>query len=169
MGAISPELLYRQLLDADEAGVRLEMVMGQPIWEMSPSPLHQMILRQLVRSIRQVPTEGSNCECFDLQDAYIVFPDGSVKRPDLSIFCKQPSTTQQALTVIPDAVVEVVSAGSEMKDLQIGPPFYLAQGVKDVVVYDPQTSMVFHHKRTGLQTFVSPVRVSLECGCTVDV
>jgi Uma2 family endonuclease len=168
MGAVSPELLYQQLLDADEAGVRLEMVMGQPMWEMHPSPLHQMVLRQIARSVRPTKEGDSSCGCFDLQDTYIRFPDGSVKRPDLAIYCQEPPATQEALTVIPEAVVEIVSPGSEMKDLHIGPPFYLSQGVKDVVIFDPRTSSVLHYRKTGLETRLTPTTVHLQCGCSVS-
>jgi len=168
MGAASPELLYQQLLDADEAGVRLEMVMGQPTWEMHPSPLHQKTIRRISRSLQSRPNVDSDCGCFDLQDVYIKFPDGSVKRPDLSIFCEEPSATQEALTVVPEAVVEIVSPGGELKDLQIGPPFYLAQGVKDVLVFDPRTLVMLHHRRTGLESHLSPVTLELECGCTLS-
>jgi Uma2 family endonuclease len=169
MGAASPEMLYKQLLDADEAGVRLEMVMGLPIWEMHPSPLHQRVIRDIVRSIG--PTQGgdSSCGCFELSDVYIRFADGSVKRPDISIFCEEPNAGQEALTTMPEAVVEIVSPGSEFKDLQVGPTFYLSQGVKDVVVFDPRTSVVLHHSTTGLATHLSSVTLELECGCTVTV
>lgn len=169
VGGVSPELLYQQLLDADEAGIRLEMVMGQPTWEMHPSPLHQLVLREIGRSIRSTQPEGSPCGSFDLQDTYVRFPDGSIKRPDLSIFRERPPATQEALTVVPEAVVEIVSPGSELKDLQIGPPFYLAQGVKDVVVFDPRTSVVLHHRKTGLESHLSPISLSLECGCTISL
>jgi len=167
MGAPSPLELYQQLLDADEAGVKLEMVMGQPIWEFHPSPLHQGILRDVLRNIEA--TESNECDCFTLPDAYVAFRDGSLKRPDILIYRKMPPISHEALAVVPDAVVEIVSPGSEHKDLVIGPPFYLAQGVKDVVIYDPRTLMVLHHKRSGLTRHVSPVTLELECGCSVTV
>ena len=50
-----------------------------------------------------------------------------------------------AVTVVPEAVVEIVSEGSELKDFEIGPVFYLAQGVKDVLVLDPDFDKIIHH------------------------
>jgi hypothetical protein len=41
----------------------------------------------------------------------------------------------------------VVSKGFEAKDLEFGPPFYLSQGVKDVIVFDPLTLLVLHVRR----------------------
>ena len=64
-------------------------------------------------------------------DVYIQFPNG-LKRPDISIFCQEPSEEEQdsVLTRVPEAVVEVVSKGYEAKVLDIGLPFYLSQGSK---------------------------------------
>jgi hypothetical protein len=90
MGATSPELLYRQLLDADEAGVRLEMVMGQPIWEFHPSPLHQSIIGEVLMTIKAMESDRGGCGCYWLTDAYIAFPDGSFKRPDICIYGEKP-------------------------------------------------------------------------------
>ncbi|HTQ09598.1 MAG TPA: hypothetical protein VMI31_05960, partial [Fimbriimonadaceae bacterium] len=63
------------------------------------------------------------------------------------------------------AVVEIVSRGFEKKDLEIGPPFYLSQGVKDVVVVDPYEAKVLHFTTSGVSTFDSPRKIGLTCGC----
>ena len=68
-----------------------------------------------------------------------------------------------------EAVVEVVSRGYEAKDLEIGPRFYLSQGVKDVVVFDPYTLLVLHLRRDGASRYVSPVELELEAGCLLTV
>ncbi len=57
-----------------------------------------------------------------------------------------------------------MSKGYEAKDLEIGPHFYLAQAVKDVVVFDPNTLLVLHVRRDSVTRRVSPVEVALECG-----
>ena len=71
--------------------------------------------------------------------------------------------------MIPEAVIEVVSKGYEAKDLEIGPPFYLSQGVKDVVVFDPLTLLVLHVRKERTMRQVSPIVIALECGCQVLV
>jgi Uma2 family endonuclease len=71
--------------------------------------------------------------------------------------------------MIPEAVIEVVSKGFEAKDLEIRPPFYLSQGVKDVVVFDPLTLLVLHVRKNRTTRQVSPVAIDLECGCRVLV
>lgn len=58
--------------------------------------------------------------------------------------CREPDELDEAITLIPEAVVEVVSKGYEAKDLEIGPRFYLSQGVRDVIVVAPLTLLVLH-------------------------
>ena len=53
------------------------------------------------------------------------------------VLCREPDEEDDAVTLIPEAVIEVVSRGSEMKDLELNPPFYLSRGIKDVVVANP--------------------------------
>ena len=56
------------------------------------------------------------------------FADGSLKRPDISILCREPDESEQdnTITLIPEAVIEIISEGYEAKDLEISPNFYLA-------------------------------------------
>jgi len=157
------------LLQASELGVRLEIVNGLPIWEAQPVYRHQKHIARIVQGISKTNI-SSKCECVHAVDVYIQFPNG-LKRPDISIFCREPSEEEQdsALTMIPEAVIEVVSKGYEAKDLEIGPPFYLSQGVKDVIVFDPLTLLVLHVRKNRTTRQVSPVVIELECGCQLLV
>jgi Uma2 family endonuclease len=152
-----------RFLRADELGIKLEYVGGLPIWEASPAYNHQRAVDRVRESLRLV--EGSLCACVHVSDVYVQFPDGSLKRPDISIFCREPEATDEALTVVPDAVVEIISKGYEAKDLDIGPPFYLAQGVRDVVVINPYNGEVHHFRPDETRLLQSPVEIALACGC----
>jgi len=157
------------LLRANELGIRLEIVNGLPIWEAQPLYRHQKHVERIAQTIR--PAErGQGCQCIHVLDVYVQFPNG-LKRPDIAIFCREPTEQEQdeALNLIPEAVVEVVSKGSEAKDLEIGPPFYLSQGVKDVIVFDPATLLVLHVRTDHVSRTVAPVIIELECGCQVSV
>jgi len=158
------------LLQASELGIRLEIVNGLPIWEAQPLYRHQKHVERIVHGISKADRAPGECACVHALDVYIQFPNG-LKRPDISIFCREPSEEEQdsALTLIPEAVVEVVSKGYEAKDLEIGPPFYLSQGVKDVVVFDPLTLLVLHVRKDRTTRQVSPVTIELECGCRLLV
>jgi len=166
-GSKVDETLFQRLLQADDLGIRLEIVGGLPVWEASPVRRHQQAVDRIRASIR--PATGTGCACLHLADVYIAFPDGSLKRPDVSIFCREPDEQDEAITLIPEAVVEVISRGYEAKDLEIAPRFYLGQGVKDVVIFDPHTLLVLHIRPDGVARHVSPVELTLACGCRCRV
>ncbi len=159
--------LLDQLIRADDAGVKLEIVRGLHLWEAMPAPRHQRAIDRIRATLTKIASDQSptNCGCFHLADVYVRFPDGSIKRPDISVFCQEPPENDEAITQIPEAVIEIVSPGYEDKDLEIGPPFYLSQGVKDVVVFDPRTLLVVHVRREKTTRQISPVTLTLECGC----
>lgn len=159
--------------DASGAPVRLEYVRGRQKWEASPASRHQKALQRIERSIRPLPGTSEGCGCFSLADVLIRFgdPDRSLKRPDIAIFCEEPPDSDEALELVPAAVIEILSLGYEEKDLgDDGAPFYLAHGVQDVVIVDPRTGAV-RHDRPGQPSreLVSPVMIDLACGCRCTV
>lgn len=164
-------LPFEHLLAADELGVRLEIVGGLPLWEAHPLPKHQRAVDRIRATITPPPhtADGKGCACVHLADVYVQFPDGSLKRPDVSIFCREPDEDDRAITLVPEAVIEVISRGYEAKDLEIGPHFYRSQGVKDVVVFDPDTLVVLHVHAGGASRHVAPVNIQLQCGCRCTV
>jgi Uma2 family endonuclease len=158
-----------KFLRAEELGIRLEIVGGLPIWEPYPVYKHQKAVDRIRATIERVSasaeSDESACAFVHASDVYIGFPDGSLKRPDISVFCREPEEEEEAIKLIPEAVIEVISKGYEAKDLEIGPQFYLAQGVKDVVVFNPYTLVVLHIRRDEVARHVSPVEIILSCGC----
>lgn len=160
-----------QLLNAEDLGVRLEIAGDLAIWEASPVYKHQKAVDRIRDSIRKNEIEGNVCECVDAADIYVSFPDGSLKRPDISIFCSEPPEEEQeeAIRQIPEAVIEVISKKYEAKDLQISPPIYLANGVKDVVVFNPYTNEVWHFRDGEKSEKTSPIEIEFECGCRCTV
>jgi Uma2 family endonuclease len=156
--------------DASGAPVRLEFVRGRMKWEASPASRHQKALQRIERSVVPITGAGTSCDCFTLADTLIRFPDPdrSLKRPDLAIFCNEPPDSDEAIEVLPDAVIEILSLGYEDKDLGAdGAPFYL-DFVPDVVVVDPRAGVVYHY-RTGLPVtrLTTPAMLELRCGCRI--
>jgi Uma2 family endonuclease len=150
---------------ADELGIRLESVGGISTWEAQPVYRHQADIFRIQTSIRRPPASTGGCACVHVSDVSIRFPDGSQKRPDIAIFCREPDEKDVEITLVPEAVIEVLSKGYEAKDLQIGVPFYLSQGVKDVIVYDPYTLKILHHRFAERFSLESPAEIILQCGC----
>lgn len=158
-----------KLLHAEQLGVRLEIVGGLPIWEPYPIYKHQKAVDRIRGTIMPAPSAATSgtasCQCVHASDIYINFPDGSLKRPDISIFCREPDEEEEAVRLVPEAVIEVVSRGYELKDLEVAPPFYLSQGVKDVIVFNPYTLDVMHMRREHTAQHISPIELELLCGC----
>jgi Uma2 family endonuclease len=142
----------------------------RPIWEASPSPLHQIFVRDIEASIRASAEPGSECACEHIADAYIRLPDSSLVRPDIAIFCTPIPRQREAYAAVPAAVIEIVSPNYEAKDYEELPPVYLANGVRDVVVVDPEQS-VYTHYRPGRSRSIQPLphHLLLECGCLVQL
>jgi Uma2 family endonuclease len=154
---------------ADEAGIRLEYVNGIPIWEASPVIRHQRITDRIRASLASTHENGGQCGCIHYADIYILFPEGSIKRPDISIFCEEPAEQDTMCERIPDAVIEILSKGYEKKDTEVSLPFYLAQGIPDIVIFDPATNRVshYHHGQTDLHA--SPIAITFACGCRATI
>jgi len=160
--------------DASGAPVRLEYVRGRLKVEASPASRHQMTAKAIESSLRPLPGRDAGCLCFSLQDVLIRFPDrdGSLKRPDIAIFCERPPEVDEALDMLPAAVIEILSLGYEEKDLgDDGAPFYLACGVADVLVVDPRSRVVLHYQPGAPKpkTLQAPITVDLACGCRCTI
>jgi Uma2 family endonuclease len=159
------DLLRLTLEAADEVGVKLEMVGGLPIWEAMPGIGHQRQVKRIEASIARATHHG----CIHYADLQIQFSDGSFKRPDISIFCREPEEQDGPVTLLPEAVIEVVCKGYEAKDYDIGLPFYQKMRIKDVVIFDPSRNHVLHARSDGSRELTSPAVIQLECGCVCTV
>ncbi len=154
---------------AEEIGIRLEYVNGMPIWEASPVIRHQRIADRIRASITTTTLEAGRCGCIHYADIYILFPDGSAKRPDISIFCEEPTEEDTMCEMIPEAVIEILSKGYEKKDTEVSLPFYLAQGIRDIVIFDPSTNRVSHYHNGQVDEYSSPTPLTFACGCRATV
>ena len=158
--------------DASGAPVRLEYVRGRLKVEASPASRHQKTAKAIEASLRPLPGQNSGCTCFSLQDTLIRFPDPdhSLKRPDIAIFCDEPPDSDEAIDVLPAAVIEILSLGYEEKDIgDDGAPFYISCGVPDVLVVDPRSGLIRHYRPHEAEPSLlhTPTAVALACGCRV--
>jgi Uma2 family endonuclease len=153
----------------NDGAIRLEITGGIPTWEAFPGARHQRMIDRIRASIIPVDESKNGCQCAHLSDVLIRFKDGSLKRPDIAIFCTEPPDQDEALTLLPQAVVEIISPGYEYKDLSLNPQFYLAQGLLDVVIVDPRSGVVTHYRTTQVLTHHAPVTIELQSGCQCTV
>jgi len=148
--------------------IKLEITGGTRTWRLLPSLRHQKLIDCIRASITPIAETG--CGCHHLSDPSLIFPDGSFKRPDIAIFCVEPPDIDESWDQVPEAVIEIVSPGYEEKDLSINPPWYLAMGVKDVLVVDPRAGEVRHHRHGAqMSTRRLPATFDLLCGCRCTV
>lgn len=148
-----------------DIGIKLEYVNGLPVWEGSPVFRHQKKIDDIRRSIQANEMSAEPCGCVSVADLTILFPDGSIKRPDISIFCAEPIELDTICTEIPAVVIEIISKGYEKKDTEVSLPFYLAQGLADIVIFDPATNRVTHYHDGKSDTHDTPIDLTFACGC----
>ena len=112
--------------DAENAGFRIEFVRGMAVWETLPVYRHQRAVARIFESIHPLPSADVEhpCVCIAVMDISMKFPDGSHKRPDLAVFCREPDEWDSEVTLLPEAVIAILSENFEAKDLVIGVPFY---------------------------------------------
>lgn len=163
-----PDSFLELAAAAARVGLRLEYAPGRGFTaEAMPSRRHQQAVQRIEQSIR---AREPGCTCVHLPDVLVRFPDGAYKRPDISIWTREPDELDTAVTLVPAAVVEVISKGYEHKDLVGAPEWYLSQGVLDVVVLDPVKGQVLHfYARDRWRESRSPTLIQLACGCDVTV
>jgi len=152
-----------------ELGIKLEYVNGLPVWEGSPVFRHQKKIDDIRRSIHSEDGSAEACDCVSVADLTILFPDGSIKRPDISIFCSEPLELDTICTEIPAVVIEIISKGYEKKDTEVSLPFYLAQGLADIVIFDPATDKVTHYHGGSSDIHNSPIQLTFACGCRATI
>jgi len=178
IGIRDDEMFALAMEIGEASGLKLEIAGGVPTWEAFPNLRHQRAVDIIRATIRRATNHGvangsgggSGCACIHVADIYVRFTDGSLKRPDIAIFSREPDEDVEAVTLLPEAVIEIVSAGYEAKDLEIGVPFYLRMGVRDVVVFDPATGVVRHFRPDQPEAvYASPVALTFACGCVATV
>jgi len=153
-----------------EGAIRLEITGGVPTWEAFPGSRHQRAVDRIRASILPLgQADSPACRCAHLSDVPIRFQDGSLKRPDIAIFCDEPPEQDEDLTIIPQAVIEIISPGYEYKDLALNPQFYLAHGVRDVVIVDPRSRVVLHYRTDQVSNHHAPVSLDFLCGCRCEI
>jgi hypothetical protein len=78
-----PAVTWEQLMMADEAGIRLEIVDGVPLWEPAPALRHHDLVDRIRETIQpNVSGEESGYQCRNYAGVYLQFQDGSIKRPE---------------------------------------------------------------------------------------
>lgn len=154
---------------ADASGFKLEITNGIPTWEAFPPLRHQMKVDAVCFSATPNSLHGIREGFTIVRDLTIQFLDGSVKRPDVSIFSTRTIEENTACRQIPEAVIEILSKGYEKKDTEVSLPFYLSWNIPDIVLFDPETNKVSHYHNGQVDEYDSPVDLTFACGCRATI
>ena len=94
-----------------DGAIRLEFTAGIPTWEAFPGSRHQYMVDDIRATIQPIAGSEEGCTCVHVADVSIRFRDGSFKRPDIAIYGRRPPEQAEALTEIPEAIIEIISPG----------------------------------------------------------
>lgn len=151
--AVTPTFTPDELLSMPD-GNRYELVNGL-LSELKMSGLSSLIATEINRRLANFVVEGKLGLVLQSDCGYQCFPDDplKVRRPDGS-FIRSGRLTQTELAegylrVAPDLAVEVVSPRDTVYELETKIEEYLAAGVLQVWVVNPETRIVEIHRNDG--------------------
>jgi len=161
---------YQDIQRLAYQGVRLEITGGVPTWEAMPGALHNGVVDDIRQNLTRHNPPDAPCGCHHIADTYIEFAPGLLRRPDIAIFCARPPRPDGAIIgLIPEAVVEVLSAGYEQKDRD-AVALYLGVGVRDVLLVDPrQRTVEWHRQGQPPERRDLPTTCALQMGCFLPI
>lgn len=131
---------YRALPDS----VRAEWVDGEVVMTPSPSYRHQQAARRLANIL-----ERALSELYVVEAVTVVLPSSRERIPDVVAVTREPEGSRIHET--PVLVVEVLSPGSWSEDTARKSPEYLAAGVQQFWVVDPENRWIDVLERQGSQ------------------
>lgn len=127
--------------------IRCELIDGE-IYDMSPAPLiiHQDISMKLgsklftfIENLQRIePEEKQKCRVFQ-SPIDVVLNHNSVVQPDIIIVCdEQKLANGKYVDGAPDAVIEILSKSTAVKDRREKKALFEASGVNEYLMIDPE-------------------------------
>ena len=127
-----------EYLDLPEDGFKYDMIEG--VLYMTPSPLyeHGKIQGKFIQLLNNFLDKKLIAEVVSEID--VLLPDGGdVLRPDISLILNENlSIVKKHIHGAPDLIVEILSESSKQRDLGVKADRYLACGVKEYFIVDPE-------------------------------
>ena len=124
-----------------------EIINGKVVMMRPAATNHRRIQRNLA-GIIYAYLKGKRCELFLEEDVYL--EDKSHFVPDLIIVCDKSKIKEFHVEGAPDLVVEILSAGTQKRDLGIKKDTYERFGVREYWIVNPwDKSIVVYHLVNG--------------------
>lgn len=152
-------LTYDDLLETPDDGNRYEIIGGELHVSPSPTPRHQLVLRDLFRLVDAHTQEHDNGEVF-FAPLDTRFGPHDIVEPDLLYIRKDRLLIieEKFIEGAPDLVVEVLSPSSRLRDRKLKLDLYAREGVPEYWIADPKTnSLTIYALTDGEYQMVEPV------------
>lgn len=168
-------------IEALPEGTRAELIDGQIFYDMAgASSNHQRLVNFLVTEINlYIRSKGGKCEVFPAPyDVQLKEDDNhTLVQPDVSVICNRDKIKKNRCIGAPDWVIEVVSPSTERRDYIYKLNKYLAAGVREYWIVDPERDRaVVYNLEAGLnagafeqpKTLKDKVKVNIYPGLEID-
>lgn len=133
-----------------------ELINGEKVIRMPNPYLHSLMIRALFRLLDAFAAQNTGVEVFFettfiLPDSYDSGWVAGSRIPDLMVFTggkvarwqsETPKFSEKPLAIVPDLVIEVISANDKYVDIDEKIDAYLADGARVVITFDPQRKKV---------------------------
>ena len=130
---------------------RVELIDGKIYYMASPTKTHQELLGRLFQRFSNY-LQGKHCKVYfapfdvriDFEDRKDVIPfrKESVVQPDIVIVCDTDKLNDRGMNGVPDLIVEILSPSNVSHDTITKYRKYLAVGVKEYWIVDPETETI---------------------------
>jgi Uma2 family endonuclease len=139
---------YADLLELDES-IRAEIIDGELFMMAPPVRVHQDIIREIFTPI-SVFLKGKSCKVYPAPFGVRLFPkddlsDDTVVEPDIVVVCDASKLDARGCNGAPDLVIEILSPSNRSHDKLVKFQKYLAAGVREYWIVDPEEQLVQVH------------------------
>jgi Uma2 family endonuclease len=141
----SQRFTYADVLEWDE-GERYELFDGAVYMMAPPSRMHQELLMDISARIHDF-LKGKPCKVFPTPFGVRLFPkadnsDDTFFEPDIVVVCDSSKLDDRGCNGAPDLVVEILSPSTMKNDLLYQLNKYLAAGVREYWIVDPDEKTI---------------------------
>ncbi|GHV13967.1 hypothetical protein FACS189491_09650 [Spirochaetia bacterium] len=169
---------YADVLEWDES-VRAELIDGEVYMMATPNREHQRIIREIFLTIGNF-LKGKRCQVYPAPFGVRLFPrddleDDTFVEPDIVVVCDPSRLDDRGCNGAPDLVIEVLSPSNKIHDKLVKFQKYLAAGVREYWVVDPEDPLVYVYILEGgryVTTLYGPedeAPVSVLPGCVINL